>query len=550
MLPWIYKYFSNAAEDGGTTHNSPHCVVTAAPPLYLQYQGHSTTVIGIERRVRSAAGRGVSPSIKARRSLGGGTPRVNSGPVRTASQNARKPASGTSMPPLSARLPGQRSLPEVMTSGNGRRRAAPADAGPSSAGCTPTPTPRTSRAHPAALRPCDGDHAFSTQAAGCLHRGREQVPDAVAPQNPVDQNGERLPAHMSRSHMSVPLDLTAGSDTDDEPGAMKGGLASPTSSQPSIDLPPETCRTDNAAGIPDERELDGRARGAGGLRGRGSGSMTVSRLRTGARSTHAQDSEERASPQKPGSGGRGRHGAQRGNAGGRHRGGGGAGGRRGQGLSAGSRGAGPSGTGGGDVPSAPPHASGGVLGGSSTCLAAGAAAAAAAERRAANPAANCGPRHAMNSRPLAQQRTDAGGHLGLHPSPSPSQAVPSLDLTVDSSQDELMHSSSGAQQNALSTQVPDVQRPRPCMDAAVPSISAAQASAEDDRWEYVLYVLDPQVRFDELRKALQDKQGWQKLLRRTETSLRMPAYQVMAVRGVLPLELREQSKKLTSTRVM
>ena len=83
------------------------------------------------------------------------------------------------------------------------------------------------------------------------------------------------------------------------------------------------------------------------------------------------------------------------------------------------------------------------------------------------------------------------------------------------------------------------------------STSAAQEATEaEDQWEYVLYVLDPQVRFDELRKALHERQGWQKLLRRTEASLRMPAYQVMAVRGILPMELREQSKKLTSTRVM
>jgi hypothetical protein len=75
------------------------------------------------------------------------------------------------------------------------------------------------------------------------------------------------------------------------------------------------------------------------------------------------------------------------------------------------------------------------------------------------------------------------------------------------------------------------------------------AEADETHWEYVLHVLDPKVRFDELHKTLQERQGWQKLLRRREASLRMPAYQVMAVRGVLPMELREQSKKLTSTRL-
>lgn len=59
-----------------------------------------------------------------------------------------------------------------------------------------------------------------------------------------------------------------------------------------------------------------------------------------------------------------------------------------------------------------------------------------------------------------------------------------------------------------------------------------------------------QVRFEELQKSLKEGKGWQKLLRRTAATLRMPTYQVMAVRGVLPQAKREQSMQLTSTRVM
>lgn len=59
-----------------------------------------------------------------------------------------------------------------------------------------------------------------------------------------------------------------------------------------------------------------------------------------------------------------------------------------------------------------------------------------------------------------------------------------------------------------------------------------------------------QVRFEELQKSLKEGKGWQKLLRRTAATLRMPTYQVMAARGILPQAKREQSMQLTSTRVM
>ena len=59
-----------------------------------------------------------------------------------------------------------------------------------------------------------------------------------------------------------------------------------------------------------------------------------------------------------------------------------------------------------------------------------------------------------------------------------------------------------------------------------------------------------QVRFEELQKSLKEGKGWQKLLRRTAATLRMPTYQVMAARGILPQLKREQSMQLTSTRVM
>jgi hypothetical protein len=62
MLSWIWRYFQNAAEQGRTAavSSSGRAVYTTAPPLYLQYQGHSTTVIGIQRcaahAIKGAAG--------------------------------------------------------------------------------------------------------------------------------------------------------------------------------------------------------------------------------------------------------------------------------------------------------------------------------------------------------------------------------------------------------------------------------------------------------------------------------------------------------------
>lgn len=98
MLPWIYKYFSHAAQDGAPQHASPNVVVTQAPPLYLQYQGHSTTVIGIERRPPGTAAAAASV----------GTSRVGT------------PTSATSSV-ASKRLGTQRSLPEMLASSTRRR---------------------------------------------------------------------------------------------------------------------------------------------------------------------------------------------------------------------------------------------------------------------------------------------------------------------------------------------------------------------------------------------------------------------------------------------
>ena len=55
LLPWIWRYFENAAAQGPAEAAGGRVVCTNAPPLYLQYQGHSTSVVGIERRRRGAA---------------------------------------------------------------------------------------------------------------------------------------------------------------------------------------------------------------------------------------------------------------------------------------------------------------------------------------------------------------------------------------------------------------------------------------------------------------------------------------------------------------
>lgn len=580
MLPWIYKYFSNAAQDGGSTHMSPHCVVTAAPPLYLQYQGHSTTVIGIERRPPGSGGRGASPAVKARRGQGGVAPRSGTGSIRAASQNARKAPSGLGRAGLntSARLPGQRSLPEVMISGTGRRRTGPAEVS-TSAAARSTASVAASLALPALSERSLGVAAGARAAGTCALQ--EDLSARLAPQNPLDQHLQPLPGQMPHSLMAGGLDLTTGSDTDDEAATLRGAMASPTESLSSTDIPPPLWSTESIAGSIADIELESRPRGAGGTRGRGGGSMTISRSRTSTRqNTNTAEApgteEDGAAPPQP-SPGRGRHGAQRGGAGGRRRGGGQGGRRMSEGLGGvrsnrgGRGGAGRGESGSGGPQSAPALTGGsGVVGGSSTQLSASAAAAAAAEQRATRATVDCGSGHASTS---AQYHVPApghgGGHLGLYPSqpmPASTHLQSTVDLTAGSSDDDvtrglwgnqhstapsLQHAYASAQDPTGQAQQPGNADAQPGMRAAGASTCAGQETAEvEEQWEYVLYVLDPQVRFDELRKALQERQGWQKLLRRTEVSLRMPAYQVMAVRGVLPLELREQSKKLTSTRVM
>ena len=240
MLPWIYKYFSNAAQDGGYSHVSPHCVVTAAPPLYLQYQGHSTTVIGIERRPPGSGGRTASPAAsRARRPAAGraSTPRMGAGPLRTASQQSRKPPSGLGRPGLntSARLPGQRSLPEVISC-TGRRRMGPAEASPSvpARPDTPAASPRTPQVplyHNSAARdPLLGATGLRSSASGRTGAGagtvaprtchdlaaalQEDRSERLGTQNPLGRQQQPL------SLMAGGLDLTAASDSDDEATAL------------------------------------------------------------------------------------------------------------------------------------------------------------------------------------------------------------------------------------------------------------------------------------------------------------------------------------------
>jgi hypothetical protein len=73
---------------------------------------------------------------------------------------------------------------------------------------------------------------------------------------------------------------------------------------------------------------------------------------------------------------------------------------------------------------------------------------------------------------------------------------------------------------------------------------------DNDDWEYELLVLESQATLEMVAAALQSGNAWHRQCKRSERALRMPAYQVMVVRGILPAELREASKKLSSTRVM
>lgn len=47
LLRWVWKFYSSHKEKDVL---SPAVVVTSAPPLYFQYQGHSRTIVGIQRR--------------------------------------------------------------------------------------------------------------------------------------------------------------------------------------------------------------------------------------------------------------------------------------------------------------------------------------------------------------------------------------------------------------------------------------------------------------------------------------------------------------------
>lgn len=59
LLEWTFRYFSEGRErDGQKSHQDEHnvgnsvdVIVTGRPPLYLQHEGHSRTIIGVERRV-------------------------------------------------------------------------------------------------------------------------------------------------------------------------------------------------------------------------------------------------------------------------------------------------------------------------------------------------------------------------------------------------------------------------------------------------------------------------------------------------------------------
>jgi hypothetical protein len=97
-----------------------------------------------------------------------------------------------------------------------------------------------------------------------------------------------------------------------------------------------------------------------------------------------------------------------------------------------------------------------------------------------------------------------------------------------------------------------------------PTAAAAAAAAcppelatvplDDGSWHYELIVLEPQVPPDKLAAVLasgRDKGGlWQKLCKRGPEALRMPTYQIMVVRGILPAAAREASKKLTSSKLI
>ena len=81
----------------------------------------------------------------------------------------------------------------------------------------------------------------------------------------------------------------------------------------------------------------------------------------------------------------------------------------------------------------------------------------------------------------------------------------------------------------------------------VQAYSSATESA--DEWEDVLLVLDSQSSYQKLADALTNRKGWRAHLERDSTTWRKPCYQIMTVGGLLSAEARARSKRLMSQRL-